>query len=42
MGKPEKVTNKEGNTKIFHYDLSGNMSEEISPTDAVSVYKYDL
>ena len=41
VGKPEKVTDKEGNETRLGYDPAGNLSEEISPTGAVSVYRYD-
>ena len=41
VGKPEKITDKEGNETKISYDPAGNISEEVSPSGKVSVYQYD-
>ncbi|EOS20713.1 YD repeat (two copies), partial [Lachnospiraceae bacterium A4] len=36
VGKPEKITDKEGNETKISYDPAGNISEEVSPSGTVS------
>lgn len=41
MGKPEKLTDKEGRETKRTYNEMGNISEEISPSGAVTCFSYD-
>ena len=41
VGKPEKITDKEGNETKISYDPAGNISEEVFPSGTVSTYQYD-
>ena len=41
LNKPETLTDKEGRQTVRHYDQMWNVSEEISPTGAVTKFAYD-